>query len=177
MGEKLRFSRQVLEQFLKAARPGDEFSLILDDDRAHLASGFSTETNDVRAPLAFVQSRGRSSLYDAIYLAANEIKAAANSRRLLLVFSDGANNNSHYTKREIENGARGSGVKIYTIGVYESAGVRVRSLEESSGPETLNDLSEQTGGKHYAVDTTTTGRLPDIGAEVINAMRASQIMQ
>jgi len=176
MGGKLKYSRQVLEQFLKAARPGDEFSLILDDDRPHLASGLSTDRNDVRDRLAFVQSRGRSALYDTIYLAAHEMKAAANSRKLLLVISDGANNSSHYTKGEIENGVRETGVEIYTVGIYESLDVRARSPEENSGPQVLNDLSERTGGKHYAVDTSL-GTLPDVGVEVSNAMHASQIKQ
>jgi Ca-activated chloride channel family protein len=176
MGGKLKYSRQVLDQFLKGARPGDEFSLALIDDRPHLASGLSTETKDVRDRLAFAQSRGSSALYDTIYLAAHEMKAAANSRRLLLVISDGANNNSHYTRSEIENGVRDAGVEIYTIGIYESLGVRARSPEENAGPEVLSDLSERTGGKHYAVDTSL-GTLPDVGAEVSNAMHASQIKQ
>ncbi len=176
MGGKLTYSRQVLEQFLKTARPGDEFSLALNDDRPRLASGLTTNTKDVEQRLSVVQSGGRSALYDTIYLAAHEMKAAANSRKLLLVISDGADNNSHYTKSEIENGVRDADVEIYTIGIYEPLGVRARSAEENSGPQALSDLSERTGGTHYAVDTSL-GMLPDVGVKVSNAMRVPRIKQ
>lgn len=176
MGAKLNSSRRALEQFLKTAVPGDEFSLTINNDRPHLVTGLSTDTNDVRDRLAFVKSGGRSALYDTIYLAANEIKAATNSRKFLLVISDGADNNSGYRKSEIENGLRDIDVEIYTIGIYESVNIRARSREESAGPQALSELSDRTGGRHYGVDARL-GTMPDVGVEAGNAMHAPRTKQ
>ena len=176
MGGKLKYSRQVLERFLKAAHKGDEFLLLLTDDRPHFATGFSFDTKDILDLLAFVRSRGRSALYDTIHLAVHEMKAAANSRRCLLVISDGANNQSHYTKGDVENSAREARVEIYTVGVYESVEGRGRSPEENSGPRTLLDLAERTGGKHYVADVSL-GKLLDVGVEVSDAMHGFRMKQ
>jgi Ca-activated chloride channel family protein len=78
MGAKLGYSRQLVGQFLKTARPEDEFLLIQFSDRPVLAAGFGANTDEVQRGLAFVQSRGRSALFDAIYLAVDEMRRATN---------------------------------------------------------------------------------------------------
>ena len=47
---------------------------------------------------------------------------------------------------------RENDVLIYAIGVFEAAGGRKRTAEESAGPGLLNDVSEQTGGRHFPAD-------------------------
>lgn len=169
MGNKLRYSRELVGQFLKTARPQDEFFLIKFSDSPALASGFSADPDEIQNQLAFTQSSGRSALFDAIALAVHQMREATNSRKVLLVISDGGDNHSRYAKGEIEEAARGSGVRIYTVGMHES--VRVRTPEEFSGPAVLDELSERTGGKYFEFDTSL-GKLPDLGVRAGSEMRA-----
>ena len=62
---------------------------------------------------------GQTALLDAIYLAVNEMKQAANPKRALLIVSDGGENSSRYTRREMKRLIREADVQIYTTGIFE----------------------------------------------------------
>ena len=159
MGNKLGRSRQLAAQFLKAANPQDEFFLIEFNDRPKLASSFTGDTEKIQNYLIFVQSKGRSALWDAIYVALNEIKKGRNPHKALLVISDGGDNASRYTENEMKSLVREAGVPIYAFGMNEPAAGRGRTAEELVGPARLNEIARQSGGRSYAV-----GNLDEIPA-------------
>ena len=88
------------------------------------------------------------------------LKSAHNSRKALLVISDGGDNNSRYSKAEILRYAKEADVQVYGIGIHDSPGSR----EEMSGPLLLEDLAGATGGQHFMV--RSTNELPDIAARI-----------
>jgi Ca-activated chloride channel family protein len=171
MGAKLGRSRQLATQFLKAAKPQDEFFLIEFNDRPKLASAFTVDTEKIQDYLVFVQSKGRSALWDAIYEALSEIKKGQNPRKALLVISDGGDNASRYTENEMKNLVRGAGVPIYVVGVYDAAALRERTAEEFSGPARLNEMAEQSGGRHLALDSL--GDMPTVVDKVNAEVRSA----
>ena len=93
----------------------------------------------------------------------NEMKKSNKNRKALLIISDGGDNSSRYTETEVKNLVRENDVLIYAIGVFESGGGRMRTTEEAGGPGLLNDLCEQTGGRHLPADVS---ELPDIAAKI-----------
>ena len=164
MGAKLQKSRQAAAQFFKTANPEDEFFLVQFSDRPELVVPFTNNTEEIQNRLTFTQAKGRTALLDGIYLAMNQMKKAKNPRRAVLVISDGGDNSSRYTESEIKNLVREADVQMYAIGIFESIGGRGRTAEELSGPGLLNDLSEQTGGKHFAIENMN--ELPDVAAKI-----------
>jgi Ca-activated chloride channel homolog len=102
-------------------------------------------------------------MLDAVFLAMHEMKKSQKNRKALLIISDGGDNASRYTEGEVRSLVRESDVMIYAIGVFESAGVRSRTPEEASGPGLLNDLCDQTGGRHFPAEIS---ELPDIAAKI-----------
>jgi len=152
MGSKLDKSRQAVAQFFKTANPEDEFFLVQFHDAAELVQPFTTSLEEIQNRLTFTQSKGRTALLDAIYLALHEAKKAKNTRKALLVISDGGDNNSRYTEGEIKNLVKEADTQIYAIGIYEPMGARSRTAEELAGPGLLTDIAEQTGGRQYAVE-------------------------
>jgi VWFA-related protein len=94
----------------------------------------------------------------------HEMKKSTKERKALLIISDGGDNASRYTESEVRNLVRESDVLIYAIGIYEPSGTRSRSPEELAGPGLLNDISEQTGGRQFAVEDLS--ELPDIAAKI-----------
>ena len=164
MGAKLQKSRQAAAQFFKTANPEDEFFLVQFSDRPELIVPFTNNTEEIQNRLTFTQAKGRTALLDGIYLAMNQMKKAKNPRRAVLVISDGGDNSSRYTESEIKNLVREADVQMYAIGIFESIGGRGRTAEELSGPGLLNDLSEQTGGKHFAIENMN--ELPDVAAKI-----------
>jgi Ca-activated chloride channel homolog len=164
MGSKLRKARMAASQFFKTSNPEDEFFLVEFNDRPRLVVGLTRDMAEIQNQLTFTQSKGRTALLDAVYLALHEMKKSKKSRKALLILSDGGDNSSRYTETEIRNLVRESDVLIYAIGIFEPTSSRGRSAEELSGPGLLNELSEQTGGRHFPIDNIN--ELPDVAAKI-----------
>jgi Ca-activated chloride channel family protein len=173
MGAKLVRSRQLAAQFLKAADLHDEFFLVEFNDRPVLASAFTANTEEIQDHLVFIQSKGRSALRDAVYLALSEIKKGQNPRKALLVISDGGDNRSQHTEDEITNLVRSAGVPIYAFGVTEPAVSRDRTVEELHGPARLNEIAEQSGGRYFAVENLDD--IPTFAAKVASEVHSAAV--
>jgi VWFA-related protein len=163
MGTKLRESRQAAAEFFKTSNPEDEYFLVEFNDQPKLISPLGTPIEDIQNQLTFSQSKGRTALLDAVFLAMHEMKKSQKNRRALLIISDGGDNSSRYSESEVRSLVREGDVMIYAIGVYEPAGARSRTPEEASGPGLLSDLSEQTGGRHFPAEAS---ELPDVAAKI-----------
>lgn len=174
MGNKLEKSRQAVAQFFKTANPEDEFFLVEFNDRADLAIKFTSSLEEIQNRLTFTQSKGKTALLDAVYLALHQMKKARNPRKALLIISDGGDNNSRYTETEIKNLVREADVQIYAIGIFEPAASRGRTAEELSGPSLLSEIAEQTGGRHFPVENIN--ELPNIAEKIGIELRNQYIL-
>ncbi|MDE3165596.1 MAG: VWA domain-containing protein, partial [Acidobacteriota bacterium] len=101
MKNKIAEARAGVEQFLNASLPGDEFSLVRFSDRAQVVMGFTRRPEDIARSLSFVEPRGWTALFDAMMLGAQVVRKGANQRKVLVVFSDGGDNNSRYSEGEL----------------------------------------------------------------------------
>jgi VWFA-related protein len=164
MGRKLEKSRLAVTQFFKTANPDDEFFLVQFNDSAEMVQKFTRNLEEIQNRLTFSQSKGRTALLDALYLALNEMKNAKNPRKALLVISDGGDNSSRYTESEIRNRVKEADVQVYGIGIYEPVAARGRTPEEAAGQGLMTELAEITGGRQYPVDNVN--ELPDIAAKI-----------
>jgi Ca-activated chloride channel homolog len=163
MGPKLRLARLAASQFFRTANGEDEFFLVEFNDTPRLVTPLTRDFQEIQNQLTFAQSKGRTALLDGIVLALHEIKKSPKKRKALLIISDGGDNSSRYTEGEVRNMVREGDVLIYAVGVFESAGGRNRTVEESAGPGLLSDIAEQTGGRHFPADMN---ELPDIAAKI-----------
>lgn len=174
MGSKLQKARLATAQFLKTANPEDEFFLVQFNDKPEMIQGFTTNTEEIQNRLTFTQAKGRTALLDGIYMALNHMKKARNTRKAILVLSDGGDNSSRYTETEIKNLVREADVQIYAIGLFEGMSGRSRTPEEMSGPGLLNDIAEQTGGRHFPVENIND--LPDVAAKIGMELRNQYVI-
>ena len=174
MGAKLQKSRSAVAEFLKIANPEDDFALIEFNDTARLGVGFTSQSGEIQNQLAFTQSKGRTALLDAIYLAMHEMKHSRHTRKALLVISDGGDNSSRYTSREIKDMVREADVQIYAIGIVEPIAQRGRTPEEIAGPGLLDDIAQQSGGRMFEVQNLN--ELPDIAAKIGLSLRNEYLL-
>jgi VWFA-related protein len=163
MGPKLQKSRQAAAEFFRTSNTEDEFFLVEFNDQPKLMVPLTRNAEEIQNQLTWAQSKGRTALLDAIFLAMNEMKKSKKNRKALLVISDGGDNASRYSESEVKNLVKENDVLIYAIGVFESFGTRTRTSEEAGGPGLLNDLCDQTGGRHLPADVS---ELPDIAAKI-----------
>src|ERR1039457_3214939 len=108
MGPKLRTSREAAAQFFKTANPEDEFFLVEFNDTPRLVVPLGREVPDIQNQLTFAQSKGRTALLDAVFLALHELKKSQKNRKALLIISDGGDNCSRYSETEVRNLVRES---------------------------------------------------------------------
>lgn len=142
--------QEAVAQFLGTTNPEDEFCLVEFRDRAELTIRFTAAPEEIQNRVAQARPAGRTALLDAVYLALQQMKKARNARKALLIVSDGGDNHSRYSEREVESLARESDVEIYTIGI--GAQISRGAWDDGSGARLLGEISEQGGGRYYEID-------------------------
>jgi Ca-activated chloride channel homolog len=149
MTNKIDEARAAIMEFLKAANKQDDFFLIGFNARAELMSSVTDNPEDVQSRVLFAAPGGRTALLDAVYLGLTYMRKSKHSKRALLIFSDGGDNHSRHTRREIKQLVREADVQLYAIGFYSPIGYPYRTVEEIHGPSLLEEITEMTGGQVY----------------------------
>src|SRR5260370_14522506 len=80
MSDKVEKARQAAVQFLQIANPRDEFFLVSFGDRAELTHPFTSNVEDLQNGMLYSTARGRTALFDAIYLGLSQMRGARNSK-------------------------------------------------------------------------------------------------
>jgi Ca-activated chloride channel family protein len=149
MATKMDRVREAIKQFCASANPQDEFFVITFSEEPKLVHNFSDSPEDIEGKLLFAVPKGRTSLLDAIYMGIRNMRDAKYSKKALLIISDGGDNHSRYSERELKSAVKESDVMIYAIGTFDR---NVATLEEMLGPELLSDIAQTTGGRAFIVD-------------------------
>jgi Ca-activated chloride channel family protein len=174
MANKVDKAREAASQFFKTANPQDEFFLVSFNERAELMSGFTNSVEDLQSRILSAPARGRTALIDAIYLGLNQMRTARNGKRALLIMSDGGDNNSRYTEKDIKRLVREASTQLYSVGIFDPFANRSRTPEELSGPSLLSEITELTGGRAFSVENIN--ELPDIAAKIGAELRNQYIL-
>ena len=147
MTDQWAAARQAAAVFLQNANPGDEVFLVSFNDRVRTALGFTRDFPAVRSLAASQIPQGRTSLLDAVYQALQNMKQAANPRRALLLITDGADNASRYTAREVAALARESGAAIYAIATSDPPAEGPGDLVNIAARNLLQELAAVSGAR------------------------------
>jgi VWFA-related protein len=134
--------------------------------------------------MSLVQPYGWTALHDAIVLAVNQMRQAKNSRKALLVLSDGGDNHSRYSSSEVIDMLREADVRLYAIGLFDSARFLKRAAEETGGgvievndlqklPDAIDTLSAQLRSQYllgyYPVEPQNDGKFHTVKVKLSNA--------
>jgi len=153
MHNKLHKSSEAAAAFFKTTNPEDEFFLVEFNERPRLAIPFTFDADELYRHIAHTRTVGRTSLLDAIHLAILQMKKAANSRKAIVIVSDGGDNCSRYSFGQIKNALMESEVQVYAMGIFDyDDSPKKRPPEEVRGPGLLSELAELSGGRHYPID-------------------------
>lgn len=174
MRPKMHKAAEAAAAFFRAANPADEFFLVEFNDRARLIVPFTQDAEQVYGEIAHTRPIGRTSLIDALYLATRVMKNAHNQRKALVIVSDGGDNWSRHSVREVRNALLESDLQVYAMGIFDRDYTRNHPLEERKGPALLDDLTLLTGGRHYPVDDLD--QLPEISERIGRALHSQYLL-
>jgi Ca-activated chloride channel family protein len=174
MDYKLRTSQAAVGQFLKTLNAGDEVFLVEFGDSAKVSVEFTSHPEEIQNALKKAQPGGLTAMMDGINLAIGEMKKAKNSRKAIVIVSDGGDNHSQYTAAQIESLVREADVQIYAMGVFEPGLPPGLAPEEISGPKLLSEIATQTGGRAFSA--ALTGDLPSVAARIAVELRNQYVL-
>ena len=174
MANKIGKAREAVLQFFRTSNPEDEFFLVGFNDRVGMLTPFTTNVEDLQSRLLTVSAKGSTALLDAIYIGLAQMKTARFSKRALLIISDGGDNHSRYTERDIKRLVQEADTQLYAIGIVDPLPNRGRTEEELYGPTLLSEVTEQTGGRAFFLDDLN--QLPDMAMKISTELRNQYIL-
>jgi Ca-activated chloride channel homolog len=135
------------EQFLLRLMPHDKASIGAFNDKIEFASGFSSDRNSLVSSLKRLDFGNQTRLYDAVHASLDEIEKVE-GRRVILLFTDGADFGSRLSSGKAMERARNGEVMIYGIGL-ETEFFNGQSVVRSKPDSILNRFAAETGGGYF----------------------------
>ena len=167
MKERISRSVKALRRFMETSHDDDDFFLIGFNDRAKLVQDFTTSADQVVGRLMFVNPKGSTALYDAAYLAVEKVQQGRHQKKALLIVSDGQDNNSRYTYKELRNRVKEADVQIYAIGITDPASDSLAGF----GRGVLEEITRMTGGRAFFPNAYNEPELVEICTRIALELR------
>ena len=174
MRSKMKKAAEAAASFFRTSNPDDEFFLIEFNDKARLISPFTKNSDEIYQQVTHARAAGRTTLVDAIALALGQMKKAHHLRKALVILSDGGDNWSRHSVREVKSALVESDVQVYAMGIFDADLTVKHPEEEKNGPKLLDELTELTGGKHYPVPALD--ELPEISEKIGRELRSQYLL-
>jgi len=174
MRNKMDKASEAAARFFATSNAYDEFFLVQISGRPKLMARFSSDSEDLLQRIHRFKPGGQTPLFDAIHMALKQMRNARNNRKALVILSDGGDNWSTHTFRQIREALIESDVQLYAMGIFDEDFTRNHSPEEARGPMLLNALAAQTGGRLFSV--TNLDDLPEIGAQISRELRQQYVL-
>ncbi|MBK7994160.1 MAG: VWA domain-containing protein [Blastocatellia bacterium] len=142
---KIKFQQQAATKFFKSVlRPVDRAALLSFNHDVRIEQDFTSDVEALLKASRSLKAKGGTALYDAIYLAAQQLEKVS-GRRVIVVISDGSNVISKTTLETALRLTERADAVIY--GIYTAT-----KLDEEGatlGDKELEKICERTGGEVF----------------------------
>ncbi len=144
----LEQEKAALHAFLNRSNPEDDFFLLTVSTNPHVLADSLNDAREIEDLVRWERAGGATALCDTIYFSLHQARSRPKPRRALLVISDGMDNHSRYSRRDVMRQVVESDTQIYTIALYNpTPGLKGAGLIEiQNGLAFLDDLAEKSGG-------------------------------
>jgi Ca-activated chloride channel family protein len=146
MRDRMSLARSAAIRFLDGLRPDDVVAIYRFDSEVQQVQDFSS-SRDLPSILFGLRGNGMTSLYDALYRAAEDIARRPEKRRAIVVLSDGLNESAGgVSANKALDHALAVGATIYGINMASTAPGEHPQL----GAATLRSFASKSGGRYVA---------------------------
>ena len=174
MVNKMEKAAEAVASFFKTANAEDEFFLVEFSDGVTLSVPFTPDSGEQLRPHLARKAFSARHLLDAIDLSLAQMKKARHTRKAIVIISDGGDNWSRHSLREVRNKLLESDVQLYAMGIFDPDYLKKHEAETRNGPALLDELARQTGGRNYTVSDVND--LPAISAKIGNDLRSEYLL-
>ena len=135
------------EQFLLRLLPHDKGAVGAFNDKIEFESGFTSDRNSLISGLKRLDFGNQTRLYDAVHASLDELENV-DGRKVILLFTDGADFGSRLSSGKALERARDAEVMIYGIGL-ETEFFNGQMVVRSKPDSILNRFATETGGGYF----------------------------
>ncbi|MEW5979206.1 MAG: VWA domain-containing protein [Acidobacteriota bacterium] len=155
IARELRTQQEAAISFLqKVIRPRDRVSVFQVNDEVEQLVRFSSRLDGIIQAIRSIKPRGGTSLYDAIFLSAEEL-APVRGRKVIVVISDGTDTTSETRLNQALRMAVDSEAVVYALIVQPIKSEPGRNL---GGEHAMVFIAEKTGGRFFKIDSEAEAR-------------------
>jgi Ca-activated chloride channel family protein len=162
VGERLDNLREASRAVLDGLRTGDQAALVMFSATVVVKPGLTGRAGLVQSAIDRAEPEGETSLVDASF-AGMMVAESDVGRGLVIVFSDGLDTGSWLRPKAVLDVAKRSDAVVYAV----SAGLASRA-------EFLEDLTDQTGGRLFKVESTRS--LSQVFLEMLGEFRQRYLL-
>ena len=166
-GKPLADAIAAARAFVGRKNGSDQLAVIAFGSKPQTLSPFSTAALDAQESLtglAADKTQG-TALYDAIVVAARQLKANELPGRVIVVLTDGADKGSTHSIGDAIAAARQANAAVYAIGIEG----------EGFTPDPLLQIADQTGGQYYGASSTSA--LAAVYAKIADTLKRTWRIQ
>jgi Ca-activated chloride channel homolog len=141
--------------FVKTSNPQDQVFVVNFNDNYYLDTpgDFAQNIEELKAALDKIDSRGGTALRDAMMASIDHLALGNRDKKVILIITDGEDNESRYTLEELMKAAQNSNAVIYAIGLLgdeEPGGLFKKGGGEAKrAAKALKEITTATGGAAY----------------------------
>ena len=161
---------KFIPALLGAGNPEDTFALFSFNYRTNLEADFSRSARRAERALHALHGEGGTSLYDAIYLASDEL-SGREGRHVIVVVTDGGDTTSYKRYEDALFAAQRADAVLYPVVVIPIEGDAGRN---TGGEHALATLASSTGGRIFNPDGFD--QLDQAFSEILQELRTQYLL-
>jgi hypothetical protein len=140
-GEPLDFQKNAILQFVESMKEADKLSLYaIGEEAAVIFEELKKDAIDPSIINSADVSSAQPRIYDSVINVMRKVQRRQAERRIVLIISDGRDQNSRFTKEQLNAVLTEVGVPVYALGI------RVLNTQSLSN---LNEMADLTGGTYF----------------------------
>jgi Ca-activated chloride channel family protein len=164
MRTKLDTATDAIDRFLRTIHPDDDIFLMGFDAETYLLQDFTSDRAKLRKALKYADSGGGTALYDALQEGIRKVKHGLNTKRAILLITDGEDTTSQSTFAIARQAVRESELLVYSLGISPSEGAQIFNgrggafrTRDSVDMNVLKTFASDSGGRAYLVSENMLG--------------------
>ena len=176
--------KYATSRFLEQLRPDDYFSLTTFNTDVSLKMPWGKKTDRVDDVLTSIYCKDNTALWDAIWLVSTEVFKGIDGKKVIIIMSDGLDNDSLSSYADATRAAMENGIAIYVVSKTKALQQRIEyetpqgeytqweyrlHRELAQAEAVLRRLAQNTGGR--VLQPNSFGQLDDIYADVYEELR------
>jgi Ca-activated chloride channel family protein len=163
MRTKLDTATDAVERFVRTIHRDDDIFLMGFDSETYLLQDFTNDRSRLTKALRYAESGGGTALYDALEEAVVKMRDGANTKRAILLITDGQDTSSQASFNEARQRIRESELLVYALGISASADYQAPNRGRGFGGRDTVDMgvlrtfASDSGGRAYPVSEDMLG--------------------